>query len=141
MICFGKNYTTLLQPLVNVLQWSPTHAMGHGPWHGMVHGMDTITQKHWRAMSGLDPYLKEVYPEPPLIIYKRHKNFREYLIKAKLPHPGQARPFRQIKGMERCKQNCLVGPYILETKDIKHENGVWKVEANVICRTNNLVNM
>ena len=73
--------------------------------------------------------------------YKRPKNIREYLIRAKLPPPGQARPSRQLKGMTRCKDNCLICPYILETKNMKHKNGVWKVEANVNCQTYNIVYM
>ena len=53
----------------------------------------------------------------------------------------KARPSRQLKGMTRCKDNCLICPYMLETKKMKHKNGVWKIEANVNCQTYNIVYM
>ena len=35
-----------------------------------------IVQKHWRTMIQ-DPRLKEVFPAPPLVAYKRPQNIRE----------------------------------------------------------------
>ena len=32
-----------------------------------------ILRKHWRSMTS-DPYLKEVYPLPPMVAYKRPEN-------------------------------------------------------------------
>ena len=34
----------------------------------------SLVGKHWRAMCREDPYLKEVFPKPPLVAYKRQKN-------------------------------------------------------------------
>ena len=33
-----------------------------------------IVHKHWRSMVAADPYLKQVFPLPPIIAYKRPKN-------------------------------------------------------------------
>ena len=48
-----------------------------------------IQQKHWRAMITMDPYMREVFPEPPLTAYKRQKNIKDYIVKAKVPQPNQ----------------------------------------------------
>ena len=46
--------------------------------------ISNIVQKHWRTMTK-DPYLKQVFQEPPLIAYKRPKNIKDLIIKAKIP--------------------------------------------------------
>ena len=43
-----------------------------------------ILQKHWRVMV-TDPNLKQVFPKPPMVAFRRPKNLRDKLIKAKLP--------------------------------------------------------
>ena len=43
-----------------------------------------IIQKHWRTMTQ-DPRLKEVFPAPPLVAYKRPQNIKEKLIRSKVP--------------------------------------------------------
>ena len=56
---------------------------------------------YWRAMVNMDPYMLEVYPEPPLTAYKRQKNIKDYIIRSKVPHPSQ-RLKRIMKGMTKC---------------------------------------
>ena len=46
--------------------------------------IQNITLKHWRAMKRIDPHMAEVFPEPPLIAYKRQENIRDKIIRAKL---------------------------------------------------------
>ena len=53
-----------------------------------------ITRKHWRTMVQ-DPYLAEVFPEPPLIAYTRPQTIRDKLIRAKVP-PAKSKPRRVI---------------------------------------------
>ena len=48
-----------------------------------------ILRKHWRTMTS-DPQLKEIFPLPPLVAYKRPENIRNKLIRSKVP-PLQAR--------------------------------------------------
>ena len=33
--------------------------------------IQSITMKHWRAMNRLDPHMSEVFPEPPVVAFKR----------------------------------------------------------------------
>ena len=72
-------------------------------WDPRLPSIDAIQNKHYRAMTSLDPYLKEVYPEAPFVAYKRPKNI--YLIRAKLPPQNLSNPERQLKGMKRSKKN------------------------------------
>ena len=61
-----------------------------------------IVKKHWRSMVK-DPYLNQVFQEPPLIAYKRPKNIKEHIIRAKVPPLRPSRPKRIILGMSKCK--------------------------------------
>ena len=49
-----------------------------------IPNLSNITRKHWRSMTTTDNYLKDVFPQPPMIAYRRPKNIREFIIKAKL---------------------------------------------------------
>ena len=53
-------------------------------WDSRLPPINTIQQKHWRVVA-LDPYLKQVVPEAPLVAYRRSKNVKEQLIRANLP--------------------------------------------------------
>ena len=71
-------------------------------WDPPLPPIDTIQQKHRRGLTSLDPYLKQVFPEPPLLTYKGHTIIRDYLIRAKVP-PKQNRPIKQRKKlMNKC---------------------------------------
>jgi len=109
-------------------------------WDPRLPSIDTIQQKHWRSMAQ-DPYLKKVFPEAPLVAYRRQRNLREILIKAKLPPPNQMRNQRQVKGMKRCQKNCLICPYIKEGRDISEKKFTWKINQRISCQSNNLVYM
>ena len=47
--------------------------------------VQAIQAKHWRSMVSQDPYLDEVFSQPPLTAYKRQKNVRDHLVRAKFP--------------------------------------------------------
>jgi hypothetical protein len=42
--------------------------------------------KHWHQLDGEED-LRSLFPTPPMISYKRHKNLREFLVKSKLGKP------------------------------------------------------
>ena len=39
-----------------------------------------MQRKHWRSMTGQDEHLATVFPDPPLVAFKRQKNLIDYLI-------------------------------------------------------------
>ena len=59
----------------------PVFVVTYGP---RLPNVTAIQQKHWRSMVNMDPYLLDVYPEPPLTAYRRQKNIRDYIIRSYL---------------------------------------------------------
>ena len=51
--------------------------------------IDPFLQKQWRSMGLLDPYLKQIFPEFPIITFKKPNTVREYCIRAKLHPPNE----------------------------------------------------
>ena len=51
-------------------------------------------------MHYINPYLADVFPEPPLVAFKRQKNVKDYVIRSKIPLVPTSRPKRTIKGMK-----------------------------------------
>ena len=110
-------------------------------WDPRLPSLPAIKKKHWRAMTTTDPYLKEVFPEPPLTAYKRQKNIRDYLIRAKIPPLQADRPRRDFSGMKKCGKQCLACPYIQEGKKVFSVNNKfsWSINKEVTCNTYNIV--
>ena len=73
-----------------------------------------IVKKHWRSMTQ-DPRMKEIFPLPPLVAYKRPPNIKDKLVRAKVPKESNGRPKRTRIGMKNC-QNCVICPFVKEGK-------------------------
>ena len=52
--------------------------------------VSNILKKHWRVMKS-DPYLKKVFPFPPMVAFRRTTNLRNKLVKSKVPPPAPKR--------------------------------------------------
>ena len=52
-------------------------------------------------MTLSSPYMKEVFPEPPLVAYKRQKNVSDFIIRAKVAPPPKNYPTRRMNGMKQ----------------------------------------
>ena len=98
-----------------------------------------IVKKHWRTMVQ-DPRMKEIFPQPPLVAYKRPPNIKDKLIRAKVPKLTRSRPKRNIPGMKRCL-NCGVCPFVIEGKTVKSRSNNTTVDINtsVSCTSSNVV--
>ena len=86
--------------------------------------------------------LYSVFPEPPLVSYKRQKNIRESIIRARVTPERQP---RLLRGMKKCGK-CLACSYVIECKTIigKAYNGkkfTWSIGRSVSCGTSNVVYM
>ena len=64
----------------------------------------TIVQKHWSVMTGQSANLKRVFPQPSLIAYRRPKNLREHLIRAKIS--SKRKSSRLKNGYGPCNEGC-----------------------------------
>ena len=113
----------------------PVFVVTYDPRLPSIHA---ITQKHWMSMVKMDPYMAEVFEDPPLVAYKRQKNIRDYTIRAKVPAPN-FKEKRIIKGMKKCNKPCGACPYIKEGKTIKSNNFEWTIPQSVNCETYNVI--
>ena len=102
--------------------------------------IQNIQMKHWRSMTK-DPYLREVFPEPPLTAHKRQTNLKDRLVRAEVPKEKDNKPKRYIKGMKRCGFQCTACPYIKEIKEIYSNKWKWNITKKVDCSTTNCVYM
>ena len=108
-------------------------------WDPRLPSLSSILQKHWRSMIYMDPYLKEVFSEPPMVAFKRQKNIRDFLIRAKVPNKLESRPQRKIPGMKTCTKQCHLCPYILKGKTVKYNDQEWKLNKTFNCKTENII--
>ena len=98
-----------------------------------------MTQKHWRSMTTQDQLMKDTFPEPPLVAYKRQTNLGDFLIRAKVNPKHDRKSDRKLRGMKKCGQACHACPYIHERKNIKSGNHTWNIEDRLDCNTENIV--
>ena len=100
-------------------------------WDPRLPPLSPILNKHWRSMVSMDPYLKEVYPEPPLVAHKRTKNIKDFVIRAKVPKPLKQRPQRIVPGMRKCGKMCHLCPYVMEDKSVRNKDFEWKLQKTI----------
>ena len=100
--------------------------------------VNNIIKKHYRSMIE-DPKMKEVFPDPPLIAYRRQKNIRQYLIRAKVP-PDVRRPKRKLPGMKKCN-SCVYCHYIMTGDHVKFTatKYIHQITTQITCNTRNLI--
>jgi hypothetical protein len=110
-------------------------------WDPRLPNLSRVQEKHWRSMVSQDSYLRDAFPEPPLIAYKRQKNLGDLLIRAKLPAKSQRKQTkRKLNGMKKCGK-CVICPYIKEGKKIEGDTFEWHINKQVNCKTRNVVYM
>ena len=86
--------------------------------------VSSIVTKHWRTMVNTDPYLREVFPAPPLIAYKVGRNLGSQLIRARIPRPAPLRERRLLNGMHRCNKKgrgCPMCCFVFEVRIIEDD--------------------
>ena len=98
----------------------------------------SVQLKHYRTMTLQDPYLAKVFPNPPIIAYKKQKKLREYLARARIPPPN-IRPIRFLNGMKRCTKFCHACQFIWETTKVNIRKDTWDIRSSVNCETRNIV--
>ena len=98
-----------------------------------------IHQKYWKGMTNKSPYLAEVFPEPPLVAFRRQKNIRDFLIRSKVPKETNRKSQRDKRGMKKCGKQCPACPFIKEGKHVKLNKSTWTIGSVVNCESSNIV--
>ena len=97
-------------------------------FHPALPSISNILNKAWKVMNKYS-YLKDVFPSPPMIAFKRTRNssLRNLLVKTKLPESTRDR--RMIVGMKKCrKASCC--PDISEHCIVESSAAKFKVELS-----------
>ena len=77
--------------------------------------------------------LANVFPEAPLVAFRRQRNIREHIVKAKVASNTNTRERRILNGMKKCEK-CIVCSYVKEGNTIKSSNFTWKINKKVTCQ-------
>jgi hypothetical protein len=96
----------------------PVNVVAYDP---RLPNIQSIHFKYWRGMTRKNPYLAEVFPEPPLVAFKRQKNIKDYLVRSKVPPIQNRKSQRDKRGMRRCGKQCPACPFVKEGKFIKYD--------------------
>ena len=131
-------------PRAKALRHVVTHQQTRRPICVVTHDprlpdIKAIQLKHWTRMKQASPYLAEVFPEPPLVAFKRQKNIKDYIIRAKVPPLTNMRPKRIIKGMRKCGKLCPACPYVKGGKEIQNNETKWILNIAVNCNSYNII--
>ena len=102
--------------------------------------ISSITTRHWRSLVSQEEYLKSVFPEPPLVSFRRQKNIRENIVRAKVAPERQP---RIVRGVKKCG-NCLACSYVKEGKTVKgisydKKKFIWKIGRALSCHSKNVI--
>jgi hypothetical protein len=117
----------------------PVFAIKYDP---RLPSIGSIQAKHWRSMVAQNKYMAECFPEPPLTAFKRPRNIKELLIRAKVPPPLDLRQKRELKGMVKCSNNCSACPYVKQGRNVKiNKRSTWRINRRLNCNTFNAVYM
>ena len=84
------------------------------------------------------PDLKKTFKRPSVVAYRRSKNLRDLLVRAKLP---TRKSDRRNGGFQPCNRFCELCK--VSGKHVSHTNRVtgktWKINGNMTCLTTNVV--
>ena len=93
-------------------------------------------------LEGKDPYLKEVFPSPPMVAFRRAQNLKDKLVKAKVPPPPSKREKRNLPGIKSCNKGLFeTCPFVKQCKEFKSHFNKKSVKLNTAldCTSSNIV--
>ena len=94
-----------------------------------------ITQENMKLLHK-SKEMKKIFPNPPLIAYKRDKNLKDILVHHK--HNKQFYPEKQ--GSFKCQNNCKLCEIMIESKEFKSKDNIsYKINQEINCHTKNVI--
>ena len=77
-------------------------------FHPGLPSVSSILKKYHSVLTVEDPQMQDIFPTPSLVCYKRHKNLKDMLIRAKVSTKRHAK--RRIMGLKPChmKGGCCI---------------------------------
>ena len=114
-------------------------------YHPALPSLSKIVSKHHRFMTGENPRLKRCFPKPSIIAYKRSKNLKDTLVKAKLCSKRKSR--RKCYGFTGCKRKvwkkcflCVLIPDAgFKTHKCHKTKEIFDIKSAVTCVSKNVI--
>ena len=108
-------------------------------FHPSLPSINKIVKKHWEVMVDSNQNLKRCFSVPPMIAYRRGKNLRDNLIKAKVS--SKRKSSRRKNGCKPCGQACQ-SCWVLQTSKT-HTNPrtkqSWPINSAINCNSTNCI--
>ncbi|XP_019616014.1 PREDICTED: uncharacterized protein LOC109463602 [Branchiostoma belcheri] len=105
--------------------------------------INNILRKYWNILQ-LSPRTRDIFKDPPLIAYRRNKNLRDSLVRARIPKENKNFITKNIpSGSYPCGRKCLTCTYVRKSKDFhSHRTSRrYNIRAHITCRTKNIIYM
>ena len=114
-------------------------------FHSNLPSLSSIIRKHWGVLIDEDPRLKRVFPQPSVVAYRRGKNLKDLLVKAKIYTKRKSN--RTINGYFRCGRGffnqCATCALIPENGIKSHKcyitKEIYQINSNVTCVSENVI--
>ena len=107
-------------------------------YHPCLPPVAKLVRKHWEVMTQERPDLMKIFKNPSVVAYRRSKNLRDLLVRAKLP---TRKSDRDTGGFQPCNRYCVLckvsGSHTTHTNRVTGET--WKIHSNMPCLTKNVV--
>ena len=108
-------------------------------YHPGLPSVTSTVKKHWQVMVDNNQNLKDCFSKPSMVGYRRGKNLKEELIRAKVT---KKRKSHRIKnGYKACGQgcqNCWVSPAATHHR-CPRTGRKWKITSPINCNTRNVI--
>ena len=92
-------------------------------------------------MTDDSPTIKKCFEKPSVVSYKRHKNIRDLLVRAKVPPKRGAK--RTTNGFRGCGEVCKLcsfsPPGVTKQHICKHTRKSYEINSPLNCKTNGVV--
>ena len=107
-------------------------------FHPALPSMSAIIRKHWRVMTSNDMDVADCFTEPSMVAYRRSKNLRDILVRAKIE---PIRRTRQRVGFHKCKRACAMCSFAVpQNSHVNPISGeVFQINSYMDCTTKNVI--
>ena len=110
-------------------------------YHPSLPPMGKILHKHWSVMVERDGRLKECFPQPSMVAYKRGKSLKELLCRARMPI-NVRRSVRQEEqqGFTKCGELlCMLCPFAVTAKEHMVSGRTFVINGKITCTSTGCV--
>ena len=114
-------------------------------FHLNLPSLTQIIKKHWNVMVNEDSRMARIFPKPSVVAYKRSKNLKDLLVRAKVSTSRKSK--RNLKGYHRCGRGffkmCVTCSHIPEhgfkTHKCQKTNKTYQITTPVTCLSDNVI--